>query len=121
MNTLKYKPFLIKPNGSELGEIFKVKINGTDDIINYGTKLIDMGAQNVIVSMAGEGAMLICNQGVYHANVPKGVVKNSVGAGDSLVGGFIGYYSKTSDILEAFKWGVASGSATAFKSLLIAV
>lgn len=114
VSTLKYKPFLIKPNNHELGEIFDIEIGEKEDIIKYSQKLRDMGAQNVIISMAGEGALLICNEGVYHASAPKGIVKNSVGAGDSLVAGFIASYSKTSDIIEAFKYGVASGSATAF-------
>lgn len=114
VSTLKYKPFLIKPNNHELGEIFDIEIGEKEDIIKYSQKLRDMGAQNVIISMAGEGALLICNEGVYHASAPKGIVKNSVGAGDSLVAGFIASYSKTSNIIEAFKYGVASGSATAF-------
>ena len=73
-----------------------------------------MGAENVIISMAGEGALLVCSEGIYHASAPKGTVKNSVGAGDSLIAGFLARYSQTSDIVEAFKWGAASGSATAF-------
>lgn len=114
ISTLKYKPFLIKPNNHELGEIFNVEIHKKEDIIKYSQKLREMGAQNVIISMAGEGALLICSEGVYHASAPKGIVKNSVGAGDSLIAGFIASYSKASNIAEAFKYGVASGSATAF-------
>lgn len=114
MATLKYKPFLIKPNTFELGEIFNVQLEAKDKIIKYAQKLIEMGVQNVIISMAGEGAILLCDEGVYHAQPPKGIVKNSVGAGDSLIGGFLASYSQGSNIIEAFKWGVASGSATAF-------
>lgn len=112
--TLKYKPFLIKPNTYELGEMFNVHINNKEEVLYYGTKLLEKGAQNVIVSMAGDGALLICNQGIYHACAPKGIVKNSVGAGDSLIGGLLAQYSTGFNILEAFKWGAAAGSATAF-------
>mgnify|MGYP001081687101 CR=1 FL=1 len=114
ISTLKHKPFLIKPNNHELGEIFNIEIHKKEDIIKYSQRLREMGAQNVIISMAGEGALLICSEGVYHASAPKGIVKNSVGAGDSLIAGFLARYSKTQDITEAFKYGVASGSATAF-------
>lgn len=114
ISTLKHKPFLIKPNNHELGEIFNIEIHKKEDIIKYSQSLREMGAQNVIISMAGEGALLICSEGVYHASAPKGIVKNSVGAGDSLIAGFLASYSKTQDINEAFRYGVASGSATAF-------
>lgn len=114
ISTLRHKPFLIKPNNHELGEIFNIEIYKKEDIIKYSQKLREMGAQNVIISMAGEGALLICSEGVYHASAPKGIVKNSVGAGDSLIAGFLASYSKTQDINEAFRYGVASGSATAF-------
>lgn len=112
--TLKHKPFLIKPNNHELSEIFGVEINTREDIVFYAKRLLDMGAENVIISMAGEGALLVCKEGVYHAAAPKGDVKNSVGAGDSLIGGFLASYSQNLDLIEAFKWGIASGSATAF-------
>ncbi|MBI6874252.1 1-phosphofructokinase [Clostridium aciditolerans] len=114
ISTLRHKPFLIKPNNHELGEIFNIEIHKKEDIIKYSQKLREMGAQNVIISMAGEGALLISSEGVYHASAPKGIVKNSVGAGDSLIAGFLASYSKTQDINEAFRYGVASGSATAF-------
>ncbi|GIM30371.1 1-phosphofructokinase [Clostridium polyendosporum] len=113
-STLKYNPLLIKPNNHELSEIFNVEITNREEIIHYAQRLREMGAQNVIISMAGEGALLICNEGVYHASAPKGTVKNSVGAGDSLIAGFLAKYSQTSNIVEAFQWGAASGSATAF-------
>lgn len=113
-STLKHKPFLIKPNNYELSEIFGAKISTKKDIMFYGNKLLDMGAENVIISMAGEGALLLCKDGIYHANAPRGKVINSVGAGDSLIGGFLSKYSQSKDLMEAFRWGVASGSATAF-------
>lgn len=112
--TLKYKPFLIKPNNHELGELFDVKLEKREDIIEYAQKLRDMGAVNVIISMAAEGALLICDSGVYHASPAKGTVQNSVGAGDSVIAGFLASYSKSSDIIEAFRVGATSGSATAF-------
>lgn len=112
--TLKHHPFLIKPNTHELGELFGVEISTREEILHYAEKLIEKGAENVIVSMASQGALLICKSGVYHASAPKGTVKNSVGAGDSLIGGLLANYSNSSDIVEAFRWGAASGSATAF-------
>jgi 1-phosphofructokinase len=111
--TLKYKPFLIKPNNHELSEIFGVEIATQEDIIVYAKKLLEMGAENVIVSMAGEGALLICGRGFIMHRLQRERLK-SVGAGDSLIGGFLANYSKSLDLTEAFRWGVASGSATAF-------
>lgn len=105
---------LVKPNHHELAELFGVTIDTREEIITYGRKLLDAGAKHVLVSMAGEGALFITEQGVYHANAPKGKVKNSVGAGDSMIAGFVGTLSLTGDLLEAFRAGVASGSATAF-------
>ena len=115
LKVLKYNPFLIKPNHHELGELFGVKLNSKEEIIEYAKKLKDMGAQNVIISMAGDGAILIdSNGGVTTSNVPKGVVKNSVGAGDSMVAGFIAGYLNSEKIEDGFKLGVATGSASAF-------
>ena len=115
LKVLKYKPFLIKPNHHELGDLFNVKLNGKEEIIEYAKKLKEMGAENVIISMAGDGAILINSNGeVTISNVPKGVVKNSVGAGDSMVGGFITGYINSGNVEEAFKLGVATGSASAF-------
>ncbi|ADL49864.1 1-phosphofructokinase [Clostridium cellulovorans] len=114
LSTLTHKPFLIKPNKSELAELFNTKIDSLEEVIEYASKLREMGAENVIVSMAGDGSLLICDQGVFRAKAPKGQVKNSVGAGDSLVAGFIEGYTKTKDIKEALVHGTASGSATAF-------
>lgn len=115
LKVLKYNPFLIKPNHHELGELFGVKLNNKEEVIEYAKKLKDMGAQNVIISMAGDGAVLINSNGdVITSNVPKGVVKNSVGAGDSMVAGFIAGYLNSEKIEDGFKLGVATGSASAF-------
>ena len=115
LKVLKYNPFLIKPNHYELGDLFGVKLNNKEEVIEYAKKLKNMGAQNVIISMAGDGAVLIdSNGGVTTSNVPKGVVKNSVGAGDSMVAGFIAGYLNSEKIEDGFKLGVATGSASAF-------
>lgn len=111
---LQDKPFLVKPNHHELSELFGVAINTVEEVIPYGKKLVEMGAENVVVSMAGDGALLFTNGEVYSATIPKGKVLNSVGAGDSLVAGFIGTYSKEQDFIKAFQVAVATGSATAF-------
>ncbi|MBD1381329.1 1-phosphofructokinase [Metabacillus arenae] len=111
---VKCKPFLMKPNHHELAEMFNVEINSAQDAVPYGQKLIEAGAEHVIVSMAGDGALLFTKDHQYFANVPKGKVRNSVGAGDSLVAGFIGSYVKGLSIEESFRFGVAAGSATAF-------
>ncbi|MFL6557715.1 MAG: 1-phosphofructokinase [Bacillus sp. (in: firmicutes)] len=111
---LPYQPLLIKPNHHELGELFETTITTTAEVIPYGKKLVAMGAKNVIVSLAGAGAVLINNETTLLAEVPKGEVKNSVGAGDSMVAGFIAAYVETKNIKEAFRYSVASGSATAF-------
>lgn len=117
LNVLKYRPFLIKPNHHEIAEMFNVKISSLDELLQYGERLKERGAQNVLISMGGEGAVLITENGeVYRSNVPKGIVKNSVGAGDSMVAGFIAGYQKTNRYDEALRLGAASGSATAFSS-----
>lgn len=114
-NVLKYKPFLIKPNHHELGELFDVELKEKDEIIKYAKKLQEMGARNVLISMAGDGAIFITeNNDVLVSEVPKGKLVNSVGAGDSMVGGFIAGYIKNNNFEEAFKMGVATGSASAF-------
>ena len=118
-NVLAYKPFLIKPNNHELGEIFGVEITDKDDVIKYAKKLQEQGARNVLVSMAGDGAVLVAEDGsVYESEAPKGKVVNSVGAGDSMVAGFITGYLNTKDMEKAFRLGVAAGSASAFCSWL---
>ncbi|WP_270942367.1 1-phosphofructokinase [Romboutsia lituseburensis] len=115
LNVLKYKPFLIKPNNIELEEMFNVKLENTEDIVLYANKLKEMGARNVLVSMGKDGALLVTEDNkVLKSSVAKGEVKNSVGAGDSMVGGFIAGYLKNESYEEALKLGAASGSATAF-------
>ncbi|AET60054.1 1-phosphofructokinase [Paenibacillus terrae] len=114
MKALVHKPLLVKPNHHELAELFGVTINSKEGIVTYGRKLLEAGAQNVLISMAGEGALFITADEVYHANVPAGTVKNSVGAGDSMIAGFVGTLALYGDPIEAFRAGVASGSATAF-------
>lgn len=111
---LEYRPFLIKPNHHELGQLFNTEVSSTADAIFYGKKLIEAGAKNVIVSLAEKGAVYINESKAYTASVPKGEVKSSVGAGDSMVAGFLSRYMKTKDRKEAFRYSVASGSATAF-------
>ena len=114
LNVLKYKPFLIKPNNFELGEIFDTEMKTIEDIVKYAGKLQEMGAVNVLVSMAGDGAVLLDEYGKTHiCGVCKGKVKNSVGAGDSMVAGFIAGCEK-GDYEYALKLGTASGGATAF-------
>lgn len=114
LESVKKKPFLIKPNNFEIEEAFNIKIKDKNELIDYGKKLNTMGAENVIISLAGDGALLINNSGVFFGNAPKGEVKNSVGAGDSLVAGFLHEYSKSKNILDSFKRGIATGSASAF-------
>lgn len=117
LNVLKYNPFLIKPNNHELEEIFNVKLSSVEDICIYAKNLQQMGAKNVLVSMGKDGALLITeNDEIYISNVPKGNVINSVGAGDSMVAGFISGYINTNSYKEALRLGAASGSATAFSS-----
>ena len=119
MNVLKYHPFLIKPNNHELGEMFGVTLESDDEIAEYARKLQEMGARNVLVSMAGDGAILVTEDGsVLKQLPPAGEVVNSVGAGDSMVAGFLAGYLKTGSYEEALKLGTAAGSATAFTSWL---
>ncbi|MCE5220581.1 MAG: 1-phosphofructokinase [Clostridium sp.] len=119
LKVLKYKPFLIKPNHHELAEMFNVELRDDEDIIKYGKKLQEMGAKNVLISMAGDGAILLPEDGeAIKRDVPKGILKNSVGAGDSMVAGFLCGYLKNKDIDEAFKMGIATGSASAFSEEL---
>lgn len=114
LNVLKYKPFLIKPNNHELGEMFGVTLTTKEEIAQYAAKLKDMGARNVLVSMAGDGALLLDENGKTHTcGVCRGTLKNSVGAGDSMVAGFIAG-SQEGDYEYALKLGTATGGATAF-------
>lgn len=119
VNVLEYQPFLIKPNNHELGEIFGVAINTRDEVVQYAKKLQEKGARNVLVSMAGEGAVLVAeDQTIYQADAPKGKVVNSVGAGDSMVAGFLAGYLENGNYQDAFKMGVCTGSASAFSEEL---
>ncbi|MGN0700848.1 MAG: 1-phosphofructokinase [Oscillospiraceae bacterium] len=114
LNVLKYKPFLIKPNHIELGELFGVTLSQTDEIVSYAQKLRDMGAQNVLVSRAGDGAVLVDENGAVHScGVYSGVVRNSVGAGDSMLAGFLAG-CESGDYDYALRLGTAAGGATAF-------
>jgi 1-phosphofructokinase len=115
INVLPYHPFLIKPNNHELGEMFGVTLHGPEEIIDYGKRLQEKGAKNVLISMAGDGAILITEEEeVFRMGVPKGTVKNSVGAGDSMVAGFIAGYLENGSFKHALRLGSAAGSASAF-------
>lgn len=119
VNVLALKPFLIKPNNHELGDIFGVELKTADEVIPYARKLQEQGARNVLVSMAGEGAVLAAENGqIYKRPAPEGTLVNGVGAGDSMVAGFLTGWLETKDYGEAFKMGVAAGSASAFSELL---
>ncbi|HLR60877.1 MAG TPA: 1-phosphofructokinase [Lentibacillus sp.] len=113
-SVLPYRPLLVKPNKDELAELFGVTLSDQDDVIYYGKQLLDLGAQHAIVSMAGEGALLFTEEGIYQGQAPRRQVKNSVGAGDSMIAGFSGKFTETADVMEAFRMGLAAGSATAF-------
>lgn len=114
LDSLNYQPLLVKPNNHELADIFGVELNGLEDIDKYAREILAKGAKNVIISMAGDGALLVTPAAAYFAKPIKGTVKNSVGAGDSMVAGFTGEYVKSGDPIEALKWGVACGTATTF-------
>ncbi|MGV3464565.1 MAG: 1-phosphofructokinase [Heyndrickxia sp.] len=111
---LDEKPFLIKPNHHELGELFDTEIHTIQEAYTFGKKLVEKGVENIIVSMAEKGALFINKDVAFQASAPKGVLKNSIGAGDSLVAGFLSAFTTGKSLEEAFKIGVASGSATAF-------
>ena len=114
-NVLKYHPFLIKPNNFELGEMFGVTLHSKEEIVHYAKELQKLGARNVVVSMAGDGSILVTEDGeVHQMGVAKGTVKNSVGAGDSMVAGFVAGYIQKGDYAYALKLGTAAGGATAF-------
>lgn len=121
-NVLEYNPFFIKPNQHELGDIFNVTLNTQEEVIPYALKLKKMGAVNVCVSMGGKGAILVADDGnVYKAKASDGILKNSVGAGDSLVAGFLSGWIEKKDYEYAFRKGVATGSASAFSERLATV
>ncbi|RHW49920.1 1-phosphofructokinase [Bombilactobacillus bombi] len=114
LDTLPLHPLVIKPNHHELAELFQTNFQDTQDIINAARKLLDQGAQHALVSMAGAGALLVTKNHAYQCNAPKDIVKNSVGAGDSMIAGFVGTLMQTQDPIESFHQGAACGSATAF-------
>ncbi len=119
MNVLPFHPFLIKPNNHELGEIFGVELKTRESVVPYARKLQDQGAVNVLVSMAGEGAVLLDENGEVHMHeAAKGKLVNAVGAGDSMVAGFIAGYEEKKDYEHAFRMGISAGSASAFSELL---
>lgn len=119
LNVLEYHPFLIKPNNHELGELFGVELKTREEVIPYAKKLQEKGAVNVLVSMAGEGAVLIdANEDVHMAPAPKGTLVNGVGAGDSMVAGFMAGWLEKQDYEHAFCMGVSAGSASAFSEHL---
>lgn len=119
LHVLEYQPFLIKPNNHELGEIFDVELKTRESVIPYAKKLQEKGARNVLVSMAGEGAVLVAeNQEVFMLPAPKGTLVNAVGAGDSMVAGFIAGWLEKQSYSHAFCMGVAAGSASAFSNFL---
>ena len=114
LDSLEFEPLLVNPNNHELGDIFGVELENLDQIESYARQILEKGAQHVIISMAGDGALLVTQDGAYFAEPIKGHVKNSVGAGDSMVAGFTGEFVRSGDAVEAFKWGVACGTATTF-------
>lgn len=118
LDTLKYKPFLVKPNHIELGEMFDADITTPDDAIEYAKKLVLMGAENVVVSMAEKGGVFVNKKDAFYMEAPKGKVINSTGAGDSLVAGFIAEYVASGNVEKAFRMGVICGSASAFSENL---
>ncbi|MFR2648113.1 MAG: 1-phosphofructokinase family hexose kinase, partial [Blautia coccoides] len=119
VNVLEYHPFLIKPNNHELGEIFDTEIKTREEVLPYARKLQEKGARNVLVSMAGEGAVLAAEDGSCHmAPAPKGKLVNAVGAGDSMVAGFLAGWMEKKDYIHAFRMGIAAGSASAFSEYL---
>ena len=119
LNVLEHHPFLIKPNNHELGEIFGVELKTRESVIPYAKKLQEKGARNVLISMAGEGAALVAEDGsIYLAEAPKGTLVNGVGAGDSMVAGFLAGWLEKHDYRHAFHTGIAAGSASAFSEYL---
>lgn len=115
MKTLRYEPFLIKPNRQELEELAGSRLFTREEIVAQGRRLQEMGAQNVLISMAAEGAVLLTSDGkMFFGEAPRGIVRNSVGAGDSMVGGFVAGWLKTGSYPTALQWGIAAGSASAF-------
>lgn len=121
LDALANNPLLVKPNNHELEAIFGVPLNSLNDVETYARRILEMGAQHVLISMAGDGALLVTKEATYFAKPIKGEVKNSVGAGDSMVAGFTGEFMKSQNPIEALKWGVACGTATAFSDDLATI
>lgn len=119
VNVLEYRPFLMKPNNYELGEIFHVTLRTREEVVPYAKKLKDMGARNVLVSLSGQGAVLVDEEGGVHMlPAPTGTLVNAVGAGDSMVAGFLAGWTKKKDYDYAFRMAVSAGSASAFSEFL---
>lgn len=119
LHVLEYRPFLIKPNNHELGELFRTELTTREDVIPYAGKLQEKGARNVLVSMAGQGAVLLDEKGEVHMlPAPKGKLVNAVGAGDSMVAGFLAGWLTKKDYEYAFRMGISAGSASAFSENL---
>ena len=117
-DALKYGPFLVKPNEHELGDLFQTEIKSIKDATHYGKELLGKGPENVIVSLGAKGALFINKEVTFYASVPKGELKSSVGAGDSLVAGFVAAFVNKPNFFYAFQYGIAAGSATAFSKNL---
>lgn len=119
VNVLEYRPFLIKPNKHELEEIFHVTLSTREEVVSYAEKLKEMGARNVLVSMSGQGAVLVDEEGVRHMlPAPEGILVNAVGAGDSMAAGFLAGWIEKRDYDHAFRMGISAGSASAFSEFL---
>lgn len=119
VNVLEYRPFLIKPNKHELEEIFHVTLSTREEVVLYAEKLKEMGARNVLVSMSGQGAVLVDEEGVRHMlPAPEGILVNAVGAGDSMAAGFLAGWIEKRDYDHAFRMGISAGSASAFSEFL---
>lgn len=114
LKTLPEQPLVVKPNNHELADLFGVELNSIADIVKYARKLLELGAQHILVSMAADGGLMVTKDKVYRSKAPKGTVINSVGAGDSMIAGFTGTFARSKDPQEAFKYGLACGSATTF-------
>lgn len=114
LDILPFKPLLIKPNHHELATIFETSFQSIEEMMPYGEELLEKGAQHVLLSLGKDGALLFTEEGIYQVKGLSGELKNSVGAGDSMVAGFISQIVQNKDLLTCFKYGVASGSATAF-------
>lgn len=114
-NVLSYRPFLVKPNHHELGELFGVTFSSREEVVPYAEKMHELGARNVLVSMGGLGAVLVDETGAVHlSKAPEGIVVNTVGAGDSMVAGFLAGWTERQDYGYALRMGLAAGSASAF-------